>query len=422
MSRIEVLYLDRKIGELSDSGRKTSFCYRSDWAGEGIELSPLAMRLRLEPYVYSSEEFDYLPPLLHDSLPDSYGRSVMKRWFAFKCGPGYLPSASEKLGYVGQSGIGALAFRPVIDDYPSEVLRVMDLRQQDKWARSLSQQNLPEMVQKVKMAAHSVGGRFPKALVAVDWEKGAFYEDDPRLDPRLERWVVKFGTPLGERESLNNYPNIEHAYSQMAQAAGIRVPCTKLIDAGDGKYFHFASERFDVRHGRRMHVATLSALVEVPAGRLEIDYRDLLSATLHLTKDFSEVKEAFRRMVFNVLAYNVDDHGKNHSFIFDGDQWRLSPAYDISFADVSALGAYVEASRAMPVNGNPINPSRKDFVKIGERCGLSVAICDEIIEEVAESVLRVDQFLEDAGVDEEAAQIVTGKVKAAMRGAKGRRV
>ena len=117
----------------------------------------------------------------------------MRRWFASKFGAGYRPTASDKLGHVGHGGIGALAFRPILDGYPEQVLREMDLRQQEKLARSLTQLELPELIQKLKMAAKTVGGRFPKALVAIDPVTGAFYEDDPRLERRFERWVIKFG-------------------------------------------------------------------------------------------------------------------------------------------------------------------------------------------------------------------------------------
>ncbi len=418
MSRIEVFYLETKIGEVSDAGTQTSFCFSPEFLGSGIELSPLAMKLRREPYVYSSEEFDHLPPLLHDCLPDHYGRSVMRRWFALKFGAGHRPSAAEKLGYVGKGGLGALMFRPVLDGAPPDTLRELDLRQQEKLSKTITSQDLPELVQKVKMAAKTVGGRFPKALVAIDPKTGFFYEDDPRLSADYERWIIKFGVPPLERDSLNNHPNIEHAYSLMAQAAAIRVPRTKLF-ASSSNYSHFGSERFDVHGGTRLHVATLSALTEVPAGRLELDYRDLFAATLALTKDLAEVEQAFRRMVFNVVAHNVDDHGKNHSFLFDGGRWRLAPAYDVSFADVSAIDSFVTVSRAMPVNGNPINPRRKDFVKLGERFGLSRSRGDTIIEEVTSIVSQISSFLEEAGVEDEAANSISKKVEQVMAEARG---
>ena len=342
MKRIEVFYHDQKVGELAAAGNQTSFQFAPNFIQTGTQLSPLTMKLRSEPYVYSDLEFDYLPPLLSDSLPDSYGRSVMIRWFSQKFGDQYRPSELDKLAYVGQGGIGALTYRPMLDAFPAEIVREMDLRQEQKLATSFVGQHPPELLEKLRRAIHTVGGRFPKALVTLDHNTGLLYEDDPRLDPRFERWIVKFGIPAHERDSLLNYPEIEYAYSCMARDAGIHISRTRLLTTCDkeANLVHFAIERFDVAGGRRLHVASLSALTGVPAGRLELDYRDLLSTTLELCRDLREVRQAFLRMVFNVVMHNVDDHGKNHAFVFDGNNWKLSPAYDLTFSDASAPGEH----------------------------------------------------------------------------------
>ena len=125
------------------------------------------------------------------------------------------------------------------------------------------------------------------------------------------------------------------------------MPRTRLLPASteSGAARHFGGERFDrIEDGRRQHVTTLSALTEVPAGRLALDYRDLPSATLALTGDIRGVTQAFRRMVFNVVAYDADAHGKNRPFSFGGKQWRLTPAYDLAFSDVTTPGECLRQS------------------------------------------------------------------------------
>jgi serine/threonine-protein kinase HipA len=400
MKRIEVFYQDRKAGELAAAGNQTSFQFAPDFIQGGIQLSPLRMKLRKEPYIYGEAEFGYLPPVLSDSLPDAFGRAVMNRWFAEKFGGEYRPTPLDKLAYVGTGGIGALSYRPVLDAFPPEVVREMDLREEQRLAAAAIGQHPVEKLEKLRRAVHTVGGRFPKALLAIDSGTGLFYEDDPRLDPRFERWIVKFGIPAAERDNLLNYPEIEYAYSCMARALGIRMPRTRLLttEGKEGKLVHFAIERFDVAAGTRLHVASLSALTEIPAGRLELDYRDLFSTALDLCRDLREVREAYLRMLFNIAMHNVDDHGKNHAFVFDGRDWKMAPAYDVTFSDVSAPGEYTYAARAMPVNGNPINPRRKDLLKLGERFGLRRGDCEAMMDQVAQTAAHSHEFLKDSGV------------------------
>ena len=400
MKRIEVFYQDRKAGELAAAGNQTSFQFAPDFIQSDIQLSPLRMKLRPEPYIYGEADFGYLPPVLSDSLPDLYGRAVMNRWFAAKFGAEYRPTPLDKLAYVGTGGIGALSYRPMLDAFPPEVLREMDLREERRLSAAAIGQQPLEMLEKLRRAVHTVGGRFPKALLDINPGTGLYYEDDPRLDPRFERWIVKFGIPAAERDNLLNYPEIEYAYSCMARDAGIRVPRTRLLttESEEGNLVHFASERFDLIDGTRLHVASLAALTEIPAGRLELDYRDLFSVGLDLCRDLREVREAFRRMLFNIAMHNVDDHGKNHAFVFDERVWRLSPAYDVTFSDVSAPGEHTYAARAMPVNGNPLNPRRKDLLKLGERFGLRRGDCEAMMDQVGHTAARSREFLKESGV------------------------
>jgi serine/threonine-protein kinase HipA len=293
----------------------------------------------------------------------------------------------------------------------------MDLREEQKLAAAAIGQQPMEKLEKLRRAVHTVGGRFPKALVAIDPETGLFYEDDSRLDPRFERWIVKFGIPPAERDNLLNYPEIEYAYSCMARDVGIRMPRSRLLttESKEGKLVHFAIERFDVIAGTRFHVASLSALTEIPAGRLELDYRDLFSTAMALCRDLREVSHAYLRMLFNVAMHNIDDHGKNHAFIFDGADWKLAPAYDLTFSDVSAPGEHTYASRAMPVNGNPLNPKRKDLLKLGERFGLRRGDCESMMEQVAGTAARTRKRLDECGVPAVHSKAVASAVDRSLR-------
>jgi serine/threonine-protein kinase HipA len=416
--RLEVYYQEQKVGELAGTATETLFQYDSDFVRTGIELSPLLMKLGGEPVRGSLPVFDYLPAVFADSLPDRFGRTIMNQWFAEKMGLGYRATPCERLAYVGETGMGALCYRPSLGSFPENVLREFDLRGQEKLARS-SQGKLPaEYIEAAKNAARTVGGSFPKALFVEDPETGLFYQDDPRLSASLKRWIIKFGLAEEERDDLLNFPEVELAYSRMARDSSINVPPSRLIASDGGKLQHFAIERFDWRDGRRVHMQTLSAITGIPATEQTLDYRILLSTTHELTGDMGQVKEAFRRMVFNVASHNVDDHGKNHSFLYEAGAWQLSPAYDLTFADAPNPDLATVAARAMPVGGKIIDITGRDLLRLADRAGISKPASREICNQVFDVVSRANSYLTDAQVPERYVAEISNKIDLALRDAR----
>lgn len=413
-TRIGVYYLDRLVGELTGIPTETLFQYDTAFLGSGIELSPFLLKLSPTPYRGHLRTFDYLPPLFSDSLPDRFGRTIMDQWFTQKMGLGYRPTPLERLAYVGETGMGALCYRPGLEAFSDAVLREFDLRRQEKLARSSRGKVPSDFIEAARKAARTVGGSFPKALCAEDPESGLFYEDDPRLPASFKRWILKFGVAGKDRDDLLNYPEVEIGYNRMARDAGITVPDCRLLASDSGDVHHFAIERFDLAQGRRIHMQTLSAITGIPATEQTLDYRNFLSTTHALTGDISQVKEAFRRMVFNVVSHNVDDHAKNHSYLYEDGAWRLSPAYDLTFADVPNPDSAAVAARAMPVGGKVVDIKRKDIVRLGERSGLSKADCVMICEEVFTAVSRLPSYLSEARVPDEARQEISRKVDRAL--------
>ena len=416
--RLEIYYQEQKVGELAGTATETLFQYDSDFVRSGIELSPLSMKLGDRPTRGNLPAFDYLPPLFADSLPDRYGRTIMNQWFTDKLGLNYRATPSERLAYVGETGMGALCYRPSLDSFPEKVLRDFDMRGQEKLARS-SHGKLPaEQIEAVKNAARTVGGSFPKALFAEDPETGLFYQDDPRLPRSYKRWIIKFGLSEEERDDLLNFPEVELAYSRMAHDSGIKVPACRLIASNEGKVRHFAIERFDWNNGRRVHMQTLSAITGIPATEQTLDYRNLLSTTHELTGDITQVKETFRRMVFNVASHNVDDHGKNHSFLCESGTWQLSPAYDLTFADAPNPDLSMVAARAMPVGGKIVDITGRDLLRLGDRAGIPKSASRQVCDQVFDVVSRAKDYLVDAQLPERYATEISRKVELALRDAR----
>jgi serine/threonine-protein kinase HipA len=417
--RIGAYYLEQKVGELTGTGTETLFQYDPDFLRGGIELSPVLLKLAPAPFRGHQPAFDYLPPLFADSLPDRFGRTIMNQWFTEKMGLGYRAAPLERLAYVGENGMGALCYRPSLETFPEAILREFDLRRQEKLARS-SQGQLPsEFIEAAKNAARTVGGSFPKALCAEDPATGLFYQDDPRLPASFKRWIIKFGLPEKDRDDLLNFPEVELAYNRMARDAGIDVPACRLIASDEDKIQHFAIERFDWTEGKRLHMQTLSAITGVPAAETTLDYRNLLSTTHELTGDITQVKEAFRRMVFNVASHNVDDHGKNHTYLYADKTWKLSPAYDVTFADAPNPDQSAVAARAMPVGGKVIDINGRDLLRLGERAGISKSHCRGICDQTFQIVSRIGDYLKEAHLPENYRREIAGKVEFALK--EGRR-
>jgi serine/threonine-protein kinase HipA len=412
--RIAVFYHDHKVGELTGTATETLFQYDLDFVRSGTELSPLLMKLSGEPVRGNLPAFDYLPPLFADSLPDRFGRTIMNQWFTEKKGLGYRAAPMERLAYVGETGMGALCYRPSLEVFSEQVLREFDLRRQEKLARSSLGKLPAEYIEAAKNAARTVGGSFPKALCAEDPATGLFYEDDPRLPASFKRWILKFGIEEKDRNDLLNFPEVEWAYNRMAGEAGIHVPACRLVASDEGLQ-HFAIERFDWGRGQRIHMQTLSAITGISAAEPTLDYRNLLSTTHELTGDINQVKEAFRRMVFNVASHNVDDHGKNHSFLYDAGIWQLSPAYDLTFADAPNPDIATVAARAMAVGGKIIDITGRDLLRLGDRAGLSKAACRDICNQVVDVVSRVDVYLTEARLPESYAKEISNKASLALK-------
>lgn len=382
--RIEVRYQGQPVGQLATNGRQTLFQYDPGWIRTGHELAPLTMKRRsTAPMLGTLAGFHYLPPLFSDSLPDAYGRRIMEAWFKARSGPTYTPTPLDMLGYVGETGMGALTYHPAANSFPDKIYRALDLRAQGKLARAVESVGMAdgEFVEQARRAAHTVGGAYPKILCAENVQTGQLFEDDPRVGRGFRRWIVKLA-----QETRPYCGEIEFLFNRLATTAGISVPDAKLIVSTDEKgrkSTHFAIERFDCEHDKRIHFSSLASLLGRPASELTIDYGDLFSVTHELTRDASRVEEAYRRMVFNVAVFNTDDHAKNHAFLYREGKWSLSPAFDVNFCP-GTPGA--EAVRAMPLLGTSTSITLSLMLRAGERAGISraCAIADEVLTAVIE--------------------------------------
>ena len=220
---------------------------------------------------------------------------------------------------------------------------------------------------------------------------------EDELPSGFAHWMVKFRG----RDDLSDAGAIEMAYSLMARAAGIEMPPTQLFETGVGESC-FGVERFDRRDGRRHHVHTFGNLIHADFRVPSCDYRQLLEVTRILTKDHRDVLECFRRMVFNVLAHNRDDHVKNFAFrMTEAGDWRLAPAYDLVFSHGPG------GEHSMTVGGEGRRPDRRHLMSLAEPIGMTADEAQSILEQVAGAIERWPSFAGDAGVGSGSSEQIT---------------
>ena len=375
------------VGRLYQDPRgRVFFEYDPSWRSGARELSPLYLPNRTEGAVVSpTPDFGELFGLFEDALPDWWGEQMMRRRFADLGIPWGKVTALRKLACQGERKMGALIFRPVLEEGNFNDDVWVELSGLVTAAREALAGETAELMAQLVRSGMSPGGVRPKALLAFSPGFQQVRLDDPAPDG-FESWLLKFDLD----PELHN-GGIEFAYAAMAREAGIDVPGTHLLEAGGGR--HFLTRRFDrANGGRRIHLHSFSGLTHTPL-RNGMEYGELMNLARALTGDHRAVEEVFRRAVFNVVAGNDDDHGRNHAFLMDDDgTWRLAPAFDLMPATYPLASGF----RAGRINGRAAEIRRSDLKRLGEEQG--VRKIDATIAQVLEAVAHWEIHAAEAGL------------------------
>lgn len=419
MNLADVLLWGRRIGAVSveSPGAVPVFQYTPEFARSGIEVSPVRMPLAEAPYRFPEllalESFAGLPGLLADSLPDRWGRTLVDSWLRSQQRAPESFDVVERLCYLGTRGMGALEFEPLLGPAPDsdtsvELDRLVELANEvlDDRARfevDLGDDPSEHEIMQLLSIGTSAGGARPKAVVAFNESTGQMRSGQVDAGSGFEYWILKFdGVARSGDHGLvdpQGWGVVEYAYSRMARAAGIDMTETRLLDEGPRR--HFMTKRFDRdASGRKIHMQTVAALEHVDYNEPGLySYERLIALARKLGLDARATEEIYRRMVFNVVARNQDDHVKNFAFMMDRTgQWALSPAYDVTWS-YKAGNLWLEAHQMT------INRKREDFVAddlfaVARAGGLKRGRDRKILEEVTEVVREWPAFADDAGVDE----------------------
>lgn len=384
---ISVLYKDTEIGKIGYDAdqRKSFFQYQPDFlnSNQYKKLFPYIIRRTSNVQVFSEFEGDTfrgLPPMIADSLPDVFGNLIFKEWLEFTHKEAVNITPLEQLTYVGKRGMGALEFVPSksftsttqinIDEITEVVKKVLDVKSsiQEKGLSDLALRNIFKI-------GTSAGGARPKILISEHKESGAIIAGDLESTNQYNHYLIKLAIDEGLGYSKEK---VEFVYYQLATSIGIEMMPSKLIDDK-----HFATLRFDRQNGQKQHVLTASGMAGWDFRKPEnSNYDNLFKLSIGLKVPHKDIQQLFKRMVFNLVLANIDDHLKNFSFIYDHqkDKWNLAPAYDLTYP-LDALMNYIKVSRAMAINGKRTDINKQDLLEIAERYSIKNAkgIINEVI-------------------------------------------
>lgn len=422
MTVAEVRLWGRAIGavSLAEGDTAAAFEYVPEFVGSGIELSPLCMPLRAGVYRFPelpAHTFHGLPGLLADSLPDRFGNALIDQWLTQQ---GRTPGsfdAVERLCYIGARGMGALEFKPLLGPRPTKSSRVdvaalVALASEVLTHRrglkvSLETRKREKAMRDILRIGTSAGGARAKAIIAWNPQTNEVRSGQVPAGPGFGYWLLKFDGVSGNRdkelEDPKGYGAIEYAYALMARAAGIDITECRLLEEGGRR--HFMTRRFDrLDDGSKLHMLSLGAMAHFDYNQAgAYSYEQALLVIRRLSLPMVAIEEQFRRMLFNVVARNQDDHVKNIAFLMNpGGEWSLSPAFDVTYS-YNPDGAWT-ATHQMTINGKRDDFTMDDFRACAKAAMLKRGREKGLLDEVRAAVKRWPEFAERAGLPDEQRQ------------------
>ena len=364
--KVEVYLGERLVGTLAETAdHRAAFAYADEWLESGFAISPFSLPVEQKVFVPTATHFQGLWGAFADSLPDAWGRLLVNRMLQSR---GISPDAVtplERLAIVGDSGMGALTYRPTWNIHEKQSFFDWD-ELAEKCRKILNREEVQDLDAVFQMGGSSGGAR-PKVMT--------------------DEWIIKFPAS-GDGQDVGV---MEKAYMDCAADCGIIVSETRLMPSKQcGGYF--AVRRFDreYRDGQtiRHHMLTAAALLEVDWRTPSLDYNILMKLTNILSRSNpQDLEQMYRRMCFNVFAHNRDDHAKNFSWLYDSqnDCWHPSPAYDLTWS-TTYYGEHTTT-----VNGNGRNPGMKELLAVGKNAGMKQKTCKEIAEDIKEKTEKMEK-------------------------------
>lgn len=412
----EIRLWGKTIGAVSllDGEDVASFEYDAAFAQSGIQVAPIVMPLSRRVYRFpelSRPTFFGLPGLLADSLPDKFGNALIDAWLASQGRQPGSFNAVERLCYTGERGMGALEFAPAIglrarQTTHVEVSKLVELASEVLTHRndlqaSFAVEGREEVLRDILRVGTSAGGARAKAVIAWNPETNEVRSGQVQAGKGFEYWLLKFDGVSGnkdkELDDPKGYGLIEYAYYLMALDCGIEISECRLFKENGRS--HFMTRRFDrLTTGEKLHMQSLCALAHYDFNMAgAYSYEQALLVMRQLQLPMQAVEQLFRRMVFNIVARNQDDHVKNIAFLMNkAGEWSLSPAFDMTYS-FNPSGAWT-ASHQMTMNGKRDHFTLEDFNACAKTASMKRGRAAKILAEVQATVAQWPSFAETAGL------------------------
>jgi serine/threonine-protein kinase HipA len=418
-SLAEVRLWGRNIGAVSleEADNVASFQYHADFTSSGIQVAPLMMPLGRGVYRFESlprNTFHGLPGMLADSLPDRFGNALIDAWLASQGRTAESFNTVERLCYTGARGMGALEFRPGIGPRPRladhihidalVALATEIFRARKTLKGSFASKERRDALNDILRVGTSAGGARAKAVIA--WNRATDEVRSGQVDAGdgFEYWLLKFDGVSGNKDKELDHPQgygtVEYAYALMARDAGISMSECRLLEEHGRR--HFMTRRFDrTATGGKMHMQSLCGMAHFDFNNAGAhSYEQALLVIRQLGLPMESVEEQFRRMTFNIIARNQDDHPKNIAFLMDrSGRWQLSPAFDITWS-YNPAGAWTSVHQ-MSMNGKRDGFTIEDFRACAAAASMKRGRADAIVREVLAAVRRWPQHATKAAVPKE---------------------
>ena len=412
----EVRLWGKTIGAVSllEGEEVANFEYDAAFAQSGIQVAPMVMPLSRRVYRFpglSRPTFLGLPGLLADSLPDKFGNALLDAWLASQGRQPDSFNAVERLCYTGERGMGALEFAPAIgprakQTTPIEVSQLVELASEvltnrNNLQASFAAEGKEDALRDILRVGTSAGGARAKAVIAWNPKTNEVRSGQVKAGKGFEYWLLKFDGVSGnkdkELEDPKGYGVIEYAYYLMALECGIEISECRLFKENGRS--HFMTRRFDrLAAGEKLHMQSLCALAHYDFNMAgAYSYEQALLVMRQLQLPMQAIEQLFRRMVFNIVARNQDDHVKNIAFLMNkSGEWSLAPAFDMTYS-YNPAGAGT-ASHQMTMNGKRENFTLEDFKACAKTASMKRGRAATIIADVQATVSKWRTFAEQAGV------------------------
>lgn len=411
INKIEVFIWGSRVGAVMLAPQQGYYVFEYDpkFIASKIELAPIMMPLSRQPYIFTNlPDLTYkrLPALLADALPDDFGNALINSWMNRHGIEDKNITALDRLAYMGKRGLGALEFKPdtSLPHKNSTAIKLSDIVESARIVvngQATSDNMAEAALMQLIAVGTSAGGARAKAVIAWNPQTKEIRSGQFDIPEGFEHWLLKFDGLTKDNDdksklgNTKNYGRIEYAYYKIACKAGISMnPCSLMEENGRN---HFMTKRFDRDGNTKHHMQTLCAMAHLDyKQKATHDYSQLFITMNRLNLDYNAKEEAFRRMVFNVVAANNDDHTKNISFLLEkNSDWKLAPAYDMTHA-CNSQNKWIN-QHLTSVNGKFKDITLSDLMQVADRFGIGTA--KAVIEQVNDAVLQWPSIAKDIGID-----------------------